>query len=102
MIFYESFYYACKDLPEQERLKTFDAIISYGCAGIIPEDLTGTPKAIFTLAKPLLDANMERKANGKKGGRPRKENPFGSKFINFTPSGMDWDDAAVQVMAAQK
>lgn len=105
MIFYESFYDACKDLPEQERLKTFDAIISYGCAGIIPEELTGTPKAIFTLAKPLLDANAERKANGAKGGRPRKDgNPIrrSSKCINFTPSDTDWNEAADLIIAAQK
>lgn len=106
MIFYESFYDACADLPKEERLKTYDAIISYGCAGIIPKDLSGTAKAIFTLAKPLLDANAERKANGAKGGRPRKDaNPTpkaAGKFINFTPSDTNWDDAAQKIIAAQK
>lgn len=106
MIFYESFYEACKDLPDKDRLATYDAIIAYGCAGVIPEDLKGTPKAVFTIAKPLLDANAQRKENGAKGGRPRKDgNPpqrTANKFINFTPSGTDWDDAAAEIMAAQK
>lgn len=106
MIFYESFYEACKDLSPADRFATYDAIIAYGCAGVLPEKLKGTPKAIFTMAKPLLDANIERKANGAKGGRPRKDgNPpqrAASKFINFTPSDTNWDDAAVQIMAAQK
>ena len=105
MIFYESWYEAVKELPPAERAATYDAIIAYGCEGIMPEKLTGIPKTVFTLAKPLIDANAERKANGAKGGRPRKDgNPTrrAAKFINFTPSNTDWNDAAEAIMAAQK
>lgn len=105
MIFYDSYYEAAKDLPDAERLQLYDAIISYGCAGIMPASLTGTAKAVFSIVKPLIDANAERRANGAKGGRPRK-NPEQSqvrsnKFVNFKHSGRNWDDIADQIMATQ-
>ena len=106
MIFYESWYEAVKDLPDTERLAAYDAIVAYGCDGTMPDNLQGITKTVFTLAKPLIDANAERKANGMKGGRPRKDgNPTrraANKFINFTPSDTNWNDAAFAIMAAQK
>lgn len=105
MIFYESYYEAAKDLPDAERLQLYDAIIQYGCAGIMPASLTGTAKAVFSIVKPLLDANAQRRENGAKGGRPRKnpEQPQvrGNKFVNFKHSGRDWNDLADQIMATQ-
>jgi hypothetical protein len=105
MIFYESFYEAAKDLPDDQRLQIYDAIIRYGCAGILPEDLTGTPKALFAIVKPLIDANAQRRENGAKGGRPRKNPEFvpvkSNKFVNFKHSGRNWDDLADQIMAQQ-
>lgn len=107
MIFYESFWDAAKCLPHADRLATIEAIVAYGCEGIIP-NLTGAPMAVFLMAKPLIDANAERKANGSKGGRPRKEekteNPTqrtAGKFINFKQSDTDWNDVADQIKAAQ-
>jgi len=111
MIFYESFYEACKGLSAEDRAQAYDAIIAYGCAGIEPQGLGTIPQIIFTMAKPLMDANKERKANGAKGGRPKKDaNPTQAatpqrttgKFINFAPSGTNWDTVADQIMAAQK
>ena len=105
MIFYESFWEAAKCLSPADRAATLEAIIAYGCEGKIPS-LKGAPLAIFTMAKPLIDANAERKQNGAKGGRPRKDgNPprrTANKFINFEPSGTNWDDVADKIIAAQK
>lgn len=104
MIFYESFWEAAKCLPPAERAATVEAIVAYGCEGVMP-NLDGASKAIFLMAKPLIDANVARKENGAKGGRPRKDkNPTqktAGKFINFTPSDTDWDDTARKIMAVQ-
>lgn len=104
MIFYESWWEAAKCLSPADRSATVEAIIAYGCEGIIP-NLKGAPQAIFLMAKPLIDANEAKKAAGAKGGRPRKDgNPTqraAGKFINFTPSDTDWDDAARKIMAVQ-
>lgn len=105
MIFYESIYEACQELSESERMQVYKAVIEYGCAGILPDNLSGTAKAIFIMAKPLLDANAQKKANGKKGGRPKKEETLpqrtAGKFINFKQSGTDWDAVADKIMETQ-
>jgi hypothetical protein len=105
MIFYESIYEACQELSESERLQVYRAVIEYGCAGILPDNLSGTAKAIFIMAKPLLDANAQKKAAGKKGGRPKKEESqpqrTAGKFINFKQSGTDWNAVADKIMETQ-
>ena len=100
MIFYESIYEACKGLSPEDRAQTYEAIIDYGCAGITPERLNPVPNAIFIMAKPLLDAAKEKRENGKKGGRPKKEQTTG-KFVNFKQSDTDWNAVADQIIAVQ-
>ena len=73
-IFYASFAKAIKRRPETEQLKALWAIIDYGLDGIEPED-DGSDAAymsIFEMAQPQIDANIKRKADGAKGGRPVK------------------------------
>lgn len=70
-IFYISFYEAIRELSDKDRLALYDAINEYSLYGNMPE-LTGVPKAVFTLIKPQIDANQKRYDNGKKGGRPRQ------------------------------
>lgn len=100
MIFYESIYEACKDLEPEDRAQTYEAVIAYGCAGIIPKDLCPVAKAIFTMAKPLMDATKKNRENGAKGGRPKKEKTTG-KFVNFEQSGTDYDAVADKIIANQ-
>ena len=70
-----SFYEAIKVLPDEERLEVYDAIARYGLYREEPE-LSPVAKSFFVLMRPVIDAGQNRyraaQENGKKGGRPRK------------------------------
>lgn len=78
VVFLPSFHEAIKDLPDDVRLGVYDAVICYGLYGEIVE-MSPTVKCMFTLMKPNIDASQRRyrtaKANGSKGGRPKKNQP---------------------------
>lgn len=70
-VFYRNFYEAIRMLPDKsDRADVYEAIAAYSMDGIEP-DLNGVSAAIFTIIKPSLDKNIQRAANGKKGGRPK-------------------------------
>ena len=71
-VFYRSFYEALSALDPESRDAVFMAICEYGLDGEEPEG-SGVVSAIFSLIKPQIDANNQRYANGKKGGRPKTE-----------------------------
>ena len=80
-VFYSGWYMAISNLPEEERVKAYDAIMQYALFEEEPEPGT-IAAAIFMMAKPLIDKNRKRYENGcrgadygKRGGRPKKENP---------------------------
>lgn len=75
IVFYRSFYDAIEDLDDESRLEALEAIIRYGLYDEEPS-LTGVCKSVFTIARPLIDANKQRAINGKKGGRPRNKKPM--------------------------
>lgn len=64
-VFYETFYQAMKEIPEEDQLNAFKAIIEYGLYQTVPE-LKGMAKVIFMMAKPNIDANYTRWLNGNK------------------------------------
>lgn len=72
MVFYKSFYESLIGLPDESRHRMLDAILQYGLYEREPTDLLGYEIGLFTLAKPQIDANVERRNNGKKGGRKKK------------------------------
>lgn len=76
-IFYRSFYEAICELPKENQADTYDAIIQYAL-NQEEKELTGIPKAIFSLVKPQLDANYKKYENGKqkksKTGANNKQN----------------------------
>ncbi len=89
-IFYASFDEALKELPDKIRLKVYDAICDYALRGNEPE-FSGVEKAVFSLIKPQLSANLQKYKNGCRGaefgalgGRPKKpqENPNGDNNEN--------------------
>lgn len=71
-VFYRSFRESIKSLKTKDQLVTLLAICDYALYGVEP-NLSGIPLAIFTVAKPNIDANNKRRENGKRGGRPKKE-----------------------------
>lgn len=73
LIFYYSFAKAIQRLPDDQQLKALWAIINYGLDGVEPEDDGELYMSIFDMAKPQIDANVKRKVNGAKGGRPSEE-----------------------------
>ena len=72
ILFYRSFYEVTKDLPKEDGEKFLHAVLDYAFYGIEPE-LQGIPAAFFKLVRPQIDANNRKYENGKKGGRPKKE-----------------------------
>lgn len=71
-IFYKSFYEAIAETDQETQNKLFNAICK---KALYEEDteLNGIAKMLYTLIKPQLEANNKRFADGKKGGRPKKE-----------------------------
>jgi hypothetical protein len=76
-VFYASFYEAISNLPGETQLEVYNAICKYALLGELPE-LSPIAKAMFTVMRPVMDAASARYeasvANGRKGGRPKKEN----------------------------
>lgn len=70
--FYGSFYDAIKELDDADRLAVYDAICSYAITGEVP-DLTGVAAMAFKLMRPNIDANLQKRAAGKKGGESKPE-----------------------------
>lgn len=82
-VFYRSYFEALSDLPEEQQFKLYFAISNYSLNFIEPK-FDGICKTVWTLVKPQIDANRKKWQNGilgaehgKKGGRPKKENPKG-------------------------
>lgn len=72
-VFYRSFFDAMDGFSVEQRERIFTAICKYAIYGEEIE-LSGIEKAIFTVVKPSLDSNRKKYEDGKKGGRPRKNN----------------------------
>jgi len=73
-IFYETYYEAFSELPDEDRLRVYDALIAYGLYG----EATDLPKRLrpyMALIRPGMDSAKRRYAasveNGKKGGAPK-------------------------------
>ena len=71
-IFYESFFSAMDGLSAVEKEEYILSICNYALyekkSKISPEI-----QRLFKLIKPQIDANLKRRKDGKKGGRPTKE-----------------------------
>ena len=72
-VFYDSFYKAMSYLNDKEKIQYIDAICNYSLYDITI-DMDLKIEAMFALIKPQIDANIKKRENGKKGGRPRSIN----------------------------
>ena len=70
MVFYRNFRDALKKLPEKERLEAYEAIFAYAFDEIQPPDTIAG--AFAQTMVPMIDKNNKRYEDGKKGGRPPK------------------------------
>jgi hypothetical protein len=66
MIFYRSFYESVNGLSPIIKAELYDAIFEYGLNFKEIEFTNEISKALFTLIKPQLDANIKRFENGKR------------------------------------
>lgn len=74
--FYPSYYETITDtelVPEEYQLEGLKAFIEYGLYGVEPSgDLPEIIRALFKISRPTIDKHLRDIENGKKGGRPRK------------------------------
>ena len=68
-VFYDSFYKAMKNLNNDEKIEYIDAICNYSLYYIRIE-MSAQIEAMFELVKAQIDANIKKREDGKKGGRP--------------------------------
>ena len=73
MIFYRSFYESVNGLSPVIKAEVYDAIFRYGLDFEEPSFTDEIARALFTLIKPQLDANIKRFENGNKPKNKRSE-----------------------------
>ena len=88
------------DLSDADKLIMYEAITDYSLDMKEPE-LTGFPKALFSLIRPFLDANTQRWKNGCKGGAPKgnKNNRFSKSTTEVQP---EVNQSTTEVQANKK
>lgn len=69
-LFYESYYRAADEMSVKDKAAFVLALCAYIFDGTEPE-LKGTAKVAWLLTKPVIDSDVNRRKNGKKGGRPK-------------------------------
>ena len=69
-LFYESYYRAADEMSAKDKAAFVLALCAYIFDGTEPE-LKGTAKVAWLLTKPVIDSDVNRRKNGKKGGRPK-------------------------------
>ena len=70
-LFYRSFWSGGSKLKPRERLAFYDALAQYAFTGQ-ETSLPHNAAICWEFAKPLIDSNNKKYADGSKGGRPQK------------------------------
>ena len=70
---------AINTLPEEYQLETYKAVVAYGTSGEIPQDISPIAKAMLISFSKGMENSLAKYVasveNGKKGGRPKREQP---------------------------
>lgn len=69
-LFYESYYRAAESMNAKDKASFVLALCAYIFDDIEP-GLKGTAKVAWLLTKPVVDSDIKRRKDGKKGGRPK-------------------------------
>ena len=91
---YRSFYEVAKKLKNPEtRLAFYDAVDAYRFEGIEPEGLPFEADLAFTAIKPIIDADINNKESGSRGGKAKaaKANTYpptenNSRGVDYPPT----------------
>lgn len=73
---------ARKYLPEEDVNRLMVQLMEYGFDGTMPKNDNASMDIVFDMAKPLIDANIEKRINGSKGGRGKKKSAKTSGLSN--------------------
>lgn len=85
-LFYRSFYEAIKGLPKDIQLEVYTAIMEYAIYGNLSDEMKPFANSVFTLVRPILDKNLRRYENGRKGGKPRPPKTESKPAANTPPA----------------
>ena len=78
-----SYYGAIRDLPDEERLRMYDALFDFGCAGAEPENLAPLERAVFLLLRPTVESSARyfdeqtKRASLPRGGKRAERDGHG-------------------------
>ena len=81
--FYFSLHETAQTMKPKMRAAFYEAIINYGVTGEIPT-LPDAISGYWPIVQPMLDAARKHYEAGEKGGRPSKQNQFGSDSSETT------------------
>lgn len=71
-VFYRSFMESIAEMRPKDQLATFWAIARYALEDEEPELPSAMTRAVFHVMRANLDANKQRRVNGKRGGRTKE------------------------------
>ena len=91
---YRSWYETAKKIKDPlERVAFYDALDAYRFDGIEPDGLPEIVDILWTAVKPSVDADINRRKSGAKGGAP-KNNANARKFREKTVVVLDGEDGS--------
>ena len=78
-VFYRSFLEAIDSIPDDQQLEAYQAIARYALDNVLPDldSMSALPRAIFTMAKPQIDANTKRREDGAKAKKDKESKQGG-------------------------